>query len=258
MFKKIKVFLKKYQLGRGLICFIKKPFKKYQEYKIAVLWKSIINQNISTENKFEKIYRHKMWGSGESLSGSGSSLVFTENLRIVFPQIIEKYEIKSILDAPCGDLNWMKHLLPRLDVEYIGGDIVKEIVEKNQKSFTKNNAKFIHIDIIKDKLPKSDMMLCRDCLFHFSYKDIMEVIGNFINSEIKYLFLTSHLNANGNHDIKTGDYRLLNFFKPPFNFDSNPLERVDDFIAPEPQRQMCLWDRKQVIKSYEKMSKSSF
>lgn len=237
---------------------MKIPFKKYREYKNATLWDFIINQDISTENKFEKIYRHKMWGSGESVSGLGSSLVFTENLRFAFPEIIKKYEIKSIFDAPCGDLNWMKHLLPQINIDYIGGDIVKEIVEKNRKLFNVNNAKFIHVDIIKDILPKADMMLCRDCLFHFSYNDVMHVIENFIDSEIEYLFLTTHLNTIENHDIKTGDYRFLNFFKPPFDFDANPLERVDDFIAPEPQRQMCLWDRKQVIKSYEKMIKTSF
>ena len=50
-----------------------------------------------------------------------------------------------------------------------------------------------------------------------------------------------------NRDILTGDFRRIDLFSKPYNFPTNPLYVIEDWIFPDPERQMCLWDREQVI-----------
>ena len=39
----------------------------------------------------------------------------------------------------------------------------------------------------------------------------------------------------------------MDLFKAPYSFPSPPLLVIDDWLPPEPERQMCLWSREQVI-----------
>ena len=112
---------------------------------------------------------------------------------------------------------------------------VKEIITNNNKLYKKKNISFKQIDILKDKLPKYDLMICRDCLMHFSNEDIFKSFINFSNSSIKYLLTTSHLeNKKGkfknikNKDIVTGGFRFLDLFSKPFNLNKKVLYTIDD------------------------------
>ena len=57
---------------------------------------------------FTTIYRQNVWGSRESVSGNGSTLASTEVFRAEFAALLTTLGIRSILDAPCGDFNWMR------------------------------------------------------------------------------------------------------------------------------------------------------
>src|ERR1017187_10086947 len=96
-------------------------------------WKlrRVIGCSTSVEDRFTRIFTAKYWGDEESVSGPGSRLETTENIRRLLPDLIDKFSIKSIFDAPCGGFYWMKFILHKVDVKYIGGDIVKKLVEKN-------------------------------------------------------------------------------------------------------------------------------
>ena len=75
----------------------------------------------------------------------------------------------------------MKHLLKKVNVEYLGSDIVEEIINLNIQKYKSDKINFKKINIINDKLPNADLMICRDCLFHFSYDDIFsEQLKNFV------------------------------------------------------------------------------
>ena len=206
------------------------------------------------EALFTHIYRHNKWGSSESVSGDGSTLEYTENLRKRLPQILGNYFVKTLLDTPCGDFRWMSLVVPSGDFRYIGGDIVKPLVEKNSCQYGNYRTSFVHLDLVKDPLPTADLMLCRDCLFHLSNDDIWSTLGHFVESEIPYLLTTTHINVSGfaNTDIATGGFRLLDLFSPPFSFPEDPLERIDDWIYPHPPREMCLWSRGQVEQAYKR------
>ena len=220
------------------------------------IWGEILRDDVPIENKFKAIYKYKLWGNGESPSGYGSSLAYTKNLRSALPKLIKELKIKILLDAPCGDLNWMKHLLPTLDVKYIGGDIVEELINHHKKVYSNPTTNFLHLDLTKDRLPNADLMICRDCLFHLSYQDIKKVLQNFVDSNIPYLLTTTHITQTPNQDIKTGGFRLINLFEAPFHFDKNPLARIDDWMEPEAERQMCLWTRLQIINAIKRMGNS--
>lgn len=204
---------------------------------------------VSNEDRFTWIYKNNYWQSNESTSGTGSSLKNTENLRKELPALISKFSVNKIFDAPCGDFNWMVHLLPLINVEYIGGDIVRRLIEGHNQKFKSSKISFITIDLIKDDFPLSDLMICRDCLFHLSFADTRSLLQNFVASGIPYLLTTTHKQMADwqNYDIQTGDFRLIDLFSSPYHFPSKPLAIIDDWVFPDPERQMCLWTREQVI-----------
>lgn len=75
-------------------------------------------------------------------------------------------------------------------------------------------------------------MICRDCLIHFSFKNIKRFFYNFKKSKIKYLLLTSYkLKKNesnfNNIDIKNGDFREIDLSQPPFSL-SEPILKILD------------------------------
>ncbi len=120
---------------------------------------------------FRDLYRHNEWDNPESVSGPGSTLVYTVNIRDQLPRLVEELEIHSILDAPCGDFNWFKSIEWNTPISYLGGDIVDDLVKVNQSRYANDQTKFLHLDIVRDRLPKADLWLCRDCLFHLSERE---------------------------------------------------------------------------------------
>jgi hypothetical protein len=204
----------------------------------------------SSEDRFTWIYKNNYWSSSESLSGNGSTLKYTANLRRELPNLFSRFSIRKVFDAPCGDFNWMSRLLPSVNIEYIGADIVKPLVKNLNQKHKSKNISFIHFDLVKDIPPEVDLMICRDCLFHLSFKDTKSVLERFIQSESAYLLTTTHKNMGksfANRDILTGDFRLIDLFSKPYMFPAAPLYVIDDWLAPDPERQMCLWSRDQVL-----------
>jgi hypothetical protein len=219
-------------------------------YKKFTFYKKIASNN-NVEEKFTWIYQNNFWDNSESISGKGSTLDATKNIRLQLPELIVKYNIKTIFDAPCGDLNWMRLLLPNLKVKYIGADIVDVLVNKLNESYGDENTEFIKLNLITDPFPSADLMICRDCLFHLSYKDIHKVLANFLIADIKYILTTTYINQNNfkNRNINTGDFRAIDLLSEPYNFPNSPLDRFDDWLYPEQPREMCLWSKSQITEA---------
>ena len=184
----------------------------------------------SIEKRFTYIYKTNYWNDCESKSGPGSNLRSAKNAIFHIPKIIKKFNIKKLFDAPCGDFNWMYQLKKNVEIDYLGADIVEELISVNKK-YENDKTKFIKLDIINEKLPEADLMICRDCLFHFSNKDIFKFLNNFLLSDIKYILLTGHLSKEPkiqNKDIITGDFRYIDLFSEPFNFKKEYIYSFDD------------------------------
>jgi len=169
---------------------------------------------LDIEGRFDYIYRNNLWRSEESRSGPGSTTESTYVLRYRLTELVERHNIQSILDIPCGDFNWMRETHFPLSVEYIGADIVPELVVANKAQFPW--IRFEHLDIIDDTLPKVDLVFCRDCLVHLSYENIGLAFANIKRSGAKYLMTTTFPVTDNNRNIEDGDWRPLNFEHHPF------------------------------------------
>jgi hypothetical protein len=229
----LKRYYKFYQ-SNGFIKVILKifftPFRFINKYIYNKNKKEIFNKN-SQKERFELIYKTNFWSSKESVSGLGSEQINTINAKKGIVNIINEYKINSILDAPCGDFNWIKDILND-DVKYIGADIVKDLVDRNLIKFYKKNINFIQLDVTTDNLPDADLMICRDCLIHLSFKSIKLFLQNIKKSNIKFILLTSYKLKNSqkkirNLDIIDGEFREIDMNEPPFSLPE-PISQILD------------------------------
>ena len=81
------------------------------------------------KTRFTKIYEDDVWrGAGETRSGAGSTMHATRELRDALPRLLRSLGVTSLLDAGCGDTNW----LPDLGgIGYVGVDIVPDAIEES-------------------------------------------------------------------------------------------------------------------------------
>jgi hypothetical protein len=194
---------------------------------------------------FRQIYEENRWLSSESRSGHGSTLAYTKPLRRALAKYLKRLNVKVFLDAPCGDFNWMRHAELPEGTSYIGGDIVTALIDELMHLHGDPTHSFRKIDIVAGPLPKADLWLCRDVLFHLPNKDIGTVLSNFAISEIPYVLTTTYSFPKRNEDVRAGGFRFINLRLPPFLLP-RPLSRITDFVAPEPPRYLGLWSRDQV------------
>ena len=192
-------------------------------------------------NIFSEIYKDHGLGRGwcvsdvnggiESASGRGSELKHTTSIRKWLPKLINDREIGSIVDAGCGDFNWMKEI--DLEIPYMGLDIVPDMVKKNIDLYGRLfpvTKLFAIADITKDVLPKADLVICRDVIYHLSFTNIRKVITNIVTAARKYILITNTRDVTENNDIDDGGFRRLSLRLPPLNFPA-PLERFEDCEA---------------------------
>jgi hypothetical protein len=209
---------------------------------------------MTLEEKFTKIFIEKKWNyNDETVSGRGSSLEFTESVRKNLPKLVEQFEISSILDAPCGDFNWMKEVLPKMNVTYTGGDIVKNLIDNNIEKYQSDKTRFIHLDIVNDNLPESDLLICRDCLFHLHPDNVKKFFVNFSKSNIKFLLTSTHKN-NDNfvnvNKMRDGKFNPIDLFISPYNLPKDPLYRFDDHpknFKENLMSEMILFSKQQIL-----------
>lgn len=158
------------------------------------------------------------------------------------PHLLRKYDVRSILDLPCGDYNWMQKVSFG-NVDYIGADIVTEIVEANRR-YCSDHTRFVVLNILEERLPKADLILVRDCLVHFSFKDAFQALRNIKQSDIRYLLCTTYPTLVRNYDIVTGQWRRLNLSKAPFAFPEPTSEILEESTESEgdyADKTLALW-----------------
>lgn len=193
---------------------------------VKALIKQVLFNLSSRKSRFARIYRNKLFGGNESISGPGSNLEQTQTIRELLPGIIETYTVRSMVDAPCGDFYWMSRVALNID-KYIGIDIVPELIKVNRQKYEIPGRTFMALDIVSDALPSADLIMCRDCFIHLSNRDIGKALNNFKSAAFKYLLTTTFPNTTENADIATGRVRLINLQLPPFNFPA-PIAIINE------------------------------
>ena len=195
--------------------------------KILFIWISLIKDE---EKKFNFIYKNKYWQNIEngSLSGAGSNLDnSTHNLSIELPGFINKHKIKSLLDIPCGDWEWMSKL-NLTNIKYVGCDIVEDMVIENNKKYSNDEISFLKKNLSYDDLPEADIILVRDLLVHLKYSDIILCLNNIKKYNYKYIAITNFPKLIKNINNKFGDrWKPINFNLKPY------LLPEPDFVLPD-------------------------
>jgi len=177
-------------------------------------------------SNFTHIYRTNGWRGRESVSGRGSDSDQTEELKIQLPIILTNLRVESLLDLPCGDLNWMKEV-DLGPTSYTGADIVPDLIADLQERFQGSGRRFVCLDATRQNPGRFDAIFCRDMLVHLSREDITRCLTNFKKSGSKYL-LTTHFTADRSYEeLNAIGWRPINLTLPPFSFPA-PIQILNE------------------------------
>ena len=115
---------------------------------------------------------------------------------------------------------------------YIGADIVPQLIDDNNALFAPSQRRFEILDLTKDSLPTVDLIVCRDYLIHSSNRLVIRALRNIVNSGSKFVLLTTFPRSRLNEDMPTGGWRPLDLTVPPFGLPAPDL--VIDECCPQP------------------------
>jgi len=192
---------------------------------------------------FSHIHQSNYWDNKGTVSGPGSDVDQTKTIRIALPALFDRLSIRSMLDAPCGDLAWIHDILPD-NLAYYGVDIVPEIITSNKEHFSDRSFTFSLADLTEDPLPTADLILCRDCLVHFSEANIRKALKNFHSSGASWLLMTSFTGNRSYQEFPDGGWRAINFQLPPFSLPEPDFildENCTELDLAYTDKALCLW-----------------
>ncbi len=197
--------------------------------KVLVCWISRQEQAAPVVSEpltllFSTIYNSYVSKYGEKHKRIDHELKNTEKLRDELDVLIERFDIQSLLDIPCGEFTWMTQVVKR-GIEYRGADIVPELIARNKELFP--STQFDVMDITRSALPKADLIFVRDCFGHLSEKHIQASIENIQKSGSRYLLAGSFTKLSANYDIRDGGWRPVNLMIKPFSLKPQYLINED-------------------------------
>lgn len=163
-------------------------------------------------------------GLPETPCGYGSTIAGTSTIRAGLRQMLDRLGIKSLLDAPCGDFNWLS-TVDLNGIAYIGVDFsTKNLAMARTRA---PNMDFRFSDIVSGPLPMADAVLCRDFLQHLPTLMAVEALHNITLSSCGWLLATSHNNPVNGDIAMAGGFRPLNLQSAPFFF-ADPEDSIQD------------------------------
>jgi hypothetical protein len=177
---------------------------------------------------FTEHYERGDWGEPETPSGKGSSMRSTASVREALPALLAELGVRTMVDAGCGDFHWLRTLDLDLD-DYLGLEVVPALAQANQARHGRpapHARRFAAADIVRDRLPRADLILSRDCLVHLETGQVRAAIANFRRSGSRWLLATTFVgeHPDGNSSIPLGGWRPLQLDRPPF--DLGPPTRL--------------------------------
>lgn len=202
--------------------------------------------NAASKDVFTGIYQDNLWGNPESRSGWGSTLGGpngTQALRAQLPSLIDEFRITSVVDVPCGDLNWLAHL--NLDtIDYLGVDIVDDLITTNIQRYASPSRHFKQADLTTWTPPPADLIIVRDLLIHLTNDQAIACLRNVAASGARLLLISNYAKIRRNGDTFAGGLRLHNLMRRPFTefgIEGAVIRRLPDGDGSR-GRQMLLCD----------------
>ncbi len=170
----------------------------------------------------------------ESYCGEGSYIANTVEIRRFLAQVLVHHSIRSMIDIPCGDLNWLS-LVDLTGVEYTGYDIDEGFIRDNREQYPEYRFELVDART-HTSWPRVDLILCRDFFIHLPEKDNLRILDAFRRSGSTWLMSTSFDYLTENQDLsdqqKTVEYsrhhrmsRYVNLEIAPYNLGV-PFEAI--------------------------------
>lgn len=159
-------------------------------------------------------------GKIETYSGPGSLLENTDLLIENLNKFIREFNIKSIIDAPCGDFNYMSKV--NLDnINYLGLDVSKNAINRCNAKNQKSNISVRVSDATNESLPYADLILIKDLFLHLSFEHIKKILDNVKSSGCKYFATSRYSHGNEINKDKSSSLtaRSIEITTEPFNFN---------------------------------------
>jgi len=185
------------------------------------------NRGRTPQEIFADIYRANRWGGdgGAFHSGTGSSSEHAQRYAAFVNEFVRDRGVRRIVDLGCGDYT-VGARLQASGAEYVGVDIVPELVARNEREFGSLRVSFRCLDIIEHELPPGDLCLVRQVLQHLSNEQIARVLRNL--DRYRYVLVTEHYPAEAvgvfapnvdkpcGEDVRTYDDSAVVLDAPPF------------------------------------------
>jgi len=181
-----------------------------------------------TKEVMIQIYQMHLWGGKEyefySGEGSHDASIIGPYQEVVLSFLKSFDKPLTVCDLGCGDFNVSKVFTP-FTKEYIGIDIVPDLIKRNQALFQEDNRSFICKDLAIDELPTGDCALMRQVLQHLSNDEIQKILTKL--STYRYVILTEHLPSGdfipnkdkiASQGIRLKQHSGINLIEPPFNW----------------------------------------
>ena len=218
---------------------------------VFMVLRKIVKKLFSKELKHDKkhwVDEFNTWKNKkdrESSSGIGSSMQITKVLREELIRFISENDIQSMADIPCGDFNWMQHVVSA-KLDYTGFDIVDNMIARNQELFESKNIHFYSLDLFNQSLEGNyDVIFSRDFFVHFMPEEIIKLLKHMSSANVKYFMSTTYPETQENNCLKRAWFPY-NLQLAPFNFPE-PILTIDEKLTEKEggyYRKKCVgvWD----------------
>lgn len=202
------------------------------------LWPSPMDhkqyEKMSVQDTFSKIYRNQVWGkNGERFySGPGSYGPASDLYCSAVTKFIQENGIRSVVDCGCGDFSVGRRIVEATDVQYVGVDVVPELIQHHREKFQSSRVSFKCANIIADELPAAELYLVRQVLQHLTNSEIAKVLERL--SRVPKVLITEDFPlqpTSFNHDMTHGpevrsDYGSGVYVdQPPFSLQVKEIAR---------------------------------
>jgi hypothetical protein len=116
-------------------------------------------------------------------------------------RFFKKFNIRSFVDAPCGDSAWMQ-LVNLTGIDYTGLDISPQYIGGHQQKFGRPSypgVRFGVFDLLLNNVPPAaDAVMSRELWFHIRPEHALMALNNIRRSGAKYLITSTHPNVTEN------------------------------------------------------------
>ena len=185
---------------------------------------------------FERVYNKRIWEQG---SGPGSRPESTVAYRDLIESLLRKYSVRRVLDLGCGDWEFSR-LIDWSNVEYLGIDIVENLITRNNYLFSNPSVRFECADIRVITPPEGDLYIVKDVFQHWPTQHIIDFLHRLDGHRTLITNTQRQGSLSTNRDIGPGDYRPLDLLSRPFNLRNAQIVTEYDVGRDDDHKQVLL------------------